>query len=47
MRALIGLWLVCEAIIGFVCFIEDEPKVAIAISAFLTLLCAGSYLIAT
>ena len=47
MRALIGLWLVCEAIIGLVCFIEEEPQMAIAISAFLTLLCAGSYLIAT
>ena len=45
MKVLIGLWLICEAMITLICWIEDEPKVAIPLSAFFTMLCIGAYLV--
>ena len=47
MKAAIGLWLWGVAFSLMVAFIEDEPKIAIAASLFLALLCAGAYLIAS
>lgn len=47
MKELIGFWLVGEAILLMLCWIDDEPKWAVAMSIFLALICTGSYLIAS